>query len=92
MVKVAKQPGMEEAELLEDQGAEEGEKKTLKRNKKSEKSNLWDAVTSLLGVGEEGEGGGGEGEEEEGAVTVGVNETINIFSIASGHLYERFLR
>ena len=23
---------------------------------------------------------------------VSVNETINIFSIASGHLYERFLR
>ena len=26
------------------------------------------------------------------AAAISVNETINIFSIASGHLYERFLR
>ncbi len=37
-------------------------------------------------------GGGEEPEGEEERVTVGSNETINIFSLASGHLYERFLR
>ena len=33
-------------------------------------------------------------DEDSGADTheVGANETINVFSIASGHLYERFLR
>ena len=35
-------------------------------------------------------GGGGEGQKKES--TFGKNETINVFSIASGHLYERFLR
>ena len=40
---------------------------------------------------------GGDGEEEEGGeitdkLQVSDNETINVFSIASGHLYERFLR
>ncbi len=37
-------------------------------------------------------GGGEESEKEEKKVTVGINDTINIFSLASGHLYERFLR
>ena len=39
---------------------------------------------------------GGSKESEKAVVPdklqVGENETINIFSIASGHLYERFLR
>ena len=35
-------------------------------------------------------GGGEEGQKKES--TFGKNETINVFSIASGHLYERFLR
>ena len=30
--------------------------------------------------------------DETDTVEVSVNETINIFSLASGHLYERFLR
>ena len=34
-------------------------------------------------------GGGGEAKAED---TVNSNVTINVFSIASGHLYERFLR
>ena len=43
--------------------------------------------------------GGGDSDEEEGGggevadkLQVSGNETINVFSIASGHLYERFLR
>ena len=35
-------------------------------------------------------GGGEEGQKKESKF--GKNETINVFSIASGHLYERFLR
>lgn len=42
--------------------------------------------SSFMGGGDESE----EGKKE--TVTVGTNETINIFSLASGHLYERFLR
>lgn len=34
----------------------------------------------------------GEEESDKRAIEISVNETINIFSIASGHLYERFLR
>ena len=39
-------------------------------------------------------GGKSSKDEESGTdkLEVSVNETINIFSIASGHLYERFLR
>ena len=33
-----------------------------------------------------------EGKEKEEKLEVASNETINIFSLASGHLYERFLR
>ena len=36
--------------------------------------------------------GGGAEEEKPDTLKVGANETINIFSVASGHLYERFLR
>ncbi|XP_013148392.1 PREDICTED: LOW QUALITY PROTEIN: UDP-glucose:glycoprotein glucosyltransferase [Papilio polytes] len=42
---------------------------------------IWNSIASSFG------GGGGGGEEAEGA-----EETINVFSVASGHLYERFLR
>ena len=35
--------------------------------------------------------GGGKGKKQKEAGSEG-EETINIFSIASGHLYERFLR
>jgi hypothetical protein len=31
-------------------------------------------------------------DSRDGKLEVGANETINVFSIASGHLYERFLR
>ena len=31
-------------------------------------------------------------DSEADKLEVGANETINVFSIASGHLYERFLR
>lgn len=42
-------------------------------------------------------GGGGDGDEQQKpekqrSKVSAENETINIYSIASGHLYERFLR
>ena len=40
-----------------------------------------------------GDSGEGKGQlSNDGTITVPLNETINIFSLASGHLYERFLR
>ena len=44
-------------------------------------------LPSLIHGGEEG-----EGEIERRKLEIADNETINIFSLASGHLYERFLR
>ena len=37
-------------------------------------------------------GGGGGEEDKKKDSKLGKDETINVFSIASGHLYERFLR
>ena len=37
-------------------------------------------------------GGGGEEDDKKKDSKFWKNETINVFSIASGHLYERFLR
>jgi len=61
-VKVAKQPGMEDKNLLADEEEEGG---------------LWDSISSSFS--------GGTKEEDK-------DEVLNIFSVASGHLYERFLR
>lgn len=44
------------------------------------------AYVSLMG------GGSSHSQESSEGSVVGLNETINVFSIASGHLYERFLR
>uniref|UniRef100_A0A182J6H8 UDP-glucose:glycoprotein glucosyltransferase n=1 Tax=Anopheles atroparvus TaxID=41427 RepID=A0A182J6H8_ANOAO len=41
---------------------------------------IWDSISSIVGTGDGGAGGAGE------------TEVLNIFSVASGHLYERLLR
>lgn len=46
----------------------------------TESKGLWDSLTSIAGVGSED----GEKKKKE--------DVLNIFSVASGHLYERFLR
>ncbi|XP_051938490.1 UDP-glucose:glycoprotein glucosyltransferase 2 isoform X2 [Hippocampus zosterae] len=46
----------------------------------SESKGLWDSITSIAGRGPKKD----EGEKKE--------DVLNIFSVASGHLYERFLR
>ncbi|KPI93423.1 UDP-glucose:glycoprotein glucosyltransferase [Papilio xuthus] len=53
----------------------------LADNEDANAGGIWNSIASSFG------GGGGGGEEAEGA-----EETINVFSVASGHLYERFLR
>ncbi|XP_045542261.1 UDP-glucose:glycoprotein glucosyltransferase [Papilio machaon] len=53
----------------------------LADNEDANAGGIWNSIASSFG------GGGGVGEEAEGA-----EETINVFSVASGHLYERFLR
>lgn len=63
-VRVAKQPGKQNMELLGDESEEQG--------------GLWSSITSTFG------GGSGSTEDED--------EVVNIFSLASGHLYERFIR
>ncbi|XP_052863855.1 UDP-glucose:glycoprotein glucosyltransferase [Anopheles cruzii] len=43
---------------------------------------IWDSISSIVGTGDSGGSGG----------TAGEPEVLNIFSVASGHLYERLLR
>ncbi|KAK7090839.1 UDP-glucose:glycoprotein glucosyltransferase 1-like isoform X2 [Littorina saxatilis] len=62
-VKVAKKPGKQQENLLQDDD--------------DESHGLWDSISNSFS--------GTKGEED-------AEDTINIFSVASGHLYERFLR
>ncbi|XP_046852680.1 UDP-glucose:glycoprotein glucosyltransferase 1-like isoform X2 [Xenia sp. Carnegie-2017] len=49
----------------------------LAEDEKKEESGIWDSLSSIVGGGKP---------------SSSHNDTINIFSVASGHLYERFLR
>ncbi|XP_017037639.1 UDP-glucose:glycoprotein glucosyltransferase [Drosophila kikkawai] len=68
-LRVAKKPGMQQAELLADD------------NEQAPQSGIWNSIASSFG--------GSNGNQ---VVTDEDTETINIFSVASGHLYERLLR
>ncbi|XP_005180667.1 UDP-glucose:glycoprotein glucosyltransferase [Musca domestica] len=52
----------------------------LEDDNSQQQSGIWNSIASSFGGG----GGGSAGDED--------SETINIFSVASGHLYERLLR
>ncbi|XP_018026730.1 UDP-glucose:glycoprotein glucosyltransferase 1 isoform X2 [Hyalella azteca] len=52
-------------------------------DKDDEAGGLWNTITSTFSSGEE---------SSDASVSGDSSETINIFSVASGHLYERFLR
>lgn len=60
-------------------------------------SSLWSTVGGLMGYGRAAEGGLG-GKESGGAMvagegdSAGKEERVHIFSLATGHLYERFLK
>eukprot|EP00045_Choanoeca_perplexa_P016030 m.211199 g.211199 ORF g.211199 m.211199 type:complete len:1566 (-) comp17147_c0_seq4:48-4745(-) len=76
-LKVARKPGMEKTRLLEAMPSGGAKDST----EKSE--GIWDSISTFMGGNAKvpvGKNGKREG------------ETINIFSIASGHLYERFLK
>lgn len=78
-VRVTKRPGQAGADLLADEADE------------ASNGGLWNSITSSFGGG----GGAGGGANEDGSAAGGEAqsvETINIFSVASGHLYERLLR
>ena len=58
------------------------EREDLLSEKEEEPQGLWDSISSKLT-------GGGMAETE---TVEDTDKTINIFSLASGHLYERLLR
>jgi len=62
-VRVSKKPGMQDADLLSEEGEEAG--------------GLWSTIANTFSSEDQ---------------TKEQDETVNIFSVASGHLYERFLR
>ncbi|KAI9032274.1 hypothetical protein DFJ74DRAFT_640813 [Hyaloraphidium curvatum] len=82
-VKVSKKPGMEKAQLLDEDLAskdDEGEGNTGG----AFGAGLWASIKKGLGLDR-----GGDREPSDRAAS---NETtINVFSVASGHLYERFM-
>lgn len=79
VVRVARKSGMESANLLSDPNdLPEGD------GEEEEQGGLWNTVSNFLG--------GEEGKKRHIKAETTANETINIFSLASGHLYERFLR
>lgn len=53
-------------------------------------SSLWSTVGGMLGYG--GGNSGDEGEGSEVAKVQGEAERVHVFSLATGHLYERFLK
>jgi len=77
-VTVQRRPGMEKAKLLVDASSDEAES--------SGGGGLWDSLSGLVG--------GKKKEAEDAVATTNgrSGETINVFSLASGHLYERFLK
>lgn len=74
-VKVSKKPGKEAINLLDEDGAAAGAD-----DEENESGGIWSSIKKGLGLG-------GDGSKEAKS-----NETtINVFSVASGHLYERFM-
>eukprot|EP00041_Stephanoeca_diplocostata_P033270 m.1095789 g.1095789 ORF g.1095789 m.1095789 type:complete len:1625 (+) comp24304_c0_seq1:77-4951(+) len=91
-VTVKKRAGMEQEELLQDDSETDGNAPTKKAG------GLWDSLKSTFG-GQNGNddkadatSSGGDETAPSTDVTERVGETINVFSLASGHLYERFLK
>ena len=100
VVRVEKRKGMEEVRLLyddDDNSSADGEKEspgsvwdTLSRYSAEISVSLCEPLALSLSPSLIGGSSKKEQEQDEGGL--GLNETINVFSIASGHLYERFLR
>ncbi|XP_024372023.1 UDP-glucose:glycoprotein glucosyltransferase isoform X2 [Physcomitrium patens] len=82
-LEVVKKKGMENEKILD---VERDEDKKSKR-KKFEKNKFMKWASSWVGVGK-----GAKRIGSDGGKVIREGETINIFSVASGHLYERFLK
>ncbi|GJP47287.1 hypothetical protein CLOM_g6507 [Closterium sp. NIES-68] len=80
-LRVAKRPGMEGQKMLDDAGGEDGEEEQEEA-----------VAASLFGSFFQKLTGKKPTKASKGGGAAGSNSTINIFSIASGHLYERFTR
>ncbi|KAG0591180.1 hypothetical protein KC19_1G156300 [Ceratodon purpureus] len=85
-IDVVKKKGMENEKILDIEGDEDDEK--AKKKKKFERSAFMKWASSLVGVGK----GVKRHTGPDGSKIIREGETINIFSVASGHLYERFLK
>jgi len=81
--RVAKKPAMRNEELVVD--------KPYQKPHKKEEGGIWDSLKSALGGGHE------EEKRDDDVPKAAMNSTtsddvINVFSLASGHLYERLMR
>ena len=76
---VKKKPGKEGEELL-------AAPKAILEGRGGGDASMWSRMAASLW------GGGEEGDKKGVVAKSGGDETINIFSLASGHLYERFMR
>lgn len=85
VIHVAKRPGMEDVELLasDDDTGEDGHSEA--DDGEPAEDGYWDSLTGLFGDRP-------PQKKYAGDEPISTNDTINIFSVASGHLYERFLR
>nr|CAB3267495.1 UDP-glucose:glycoprotein glucosyltransferase 1 [Phallusia mammillata] len=82
IVKVSKKPDMVDVALLDDENDE-----NKNTEKKDESSGIWNSITSTFTGGSSDESG-----PESSQPPVNSSDVINIFSLASGHLYERLMR
>ena len=83
-VRVQKRPGMEAEDVLApptDEAEEEAEET-------KEKAGIWGSIRGMVG----GKGDKGRGKIRTASVSKDGSTTVHVFSVASGHLYERFLR
>ena len=96
-VSVDRNVGMESKDVLEESAKRlgnkaEAPKKQKVKNKKEEatKPGIWDSVKNMAGFGSDDDTI--ENLNLNSEVTTDSEDVINIFSLASGHLYERFFR
>ncbi|XP_030838200.1 UDP-glucose:glycoprotein glucosyltransferase 1 isoform X1 [Strongylocentrotus purpuratus] len=91
-MKVRKQPGMQNVDLLAGDGGKDDNGGGAGGGTGGGGGGIWNSISNSIS-GLTGGGGGGGGGTKGGAETGnGEMEQLNIFSLASGHLYERLLR
>lgn len=81
---VRKRPGKEAIPLLDDISAVAIEASSSEGE--AESSGMWSKVSKMFSSTTQGAAGGG------GQIVANKNETVHVFSLATGHLYERMLK